>query len=105
MVLKQRFGALWGGHRARVALAQCLRSGASVIALDEPTNHLNLTSIHVKERDLLYFPGGVVGVCHDCFFVDKVATRLLVFEGKGQVLDVQGNWTIWQHSQASHADR
>lgn len=105
MVLKQRFGALSGGHRARVALAQCLRSGASVIALDEPTNHLDLTSTQVMERDLLHFPGGVLVVSHDRCFVDKVTTRLLVFEGRGQILDVQGNWTIWQHSQASHADR
>jgi ATP-binding cassette subfamily F protein 3 len=81
-----------------VALAQCLLSGASVILLDEPTNHLDMTSTQVMERALAHFPGAVVVVSHDRFFIDKVATRLLVFEGKGRVRDVAGNWTIWQAS-------
>ena len=96
--LKQRIRTLSGGQRARVALAQCLLSGASVIVLDEPTNHLDLTSTQVMERALLHFPGGVIVVSHDRFFVDKVATRLLVFEGDGRIDDVHGNWTIWQAS-------
>ena len=98
MDLKQQIGTLSGGERARVALAQCLLSGASVIVLDEPTNHLDLTSTQVMERALAHFPGAVVVVSHDRFFIDKVATRLLVFEGEGSVLDINGNWTIWQAS-------
>jgi ATPase subunit of ABC transporter with duplicated ATPase domains len=98
MDLKQRIGTLSGGQRARVALAQCLLSGASVIILDEPTNHLDLTSTQVMERALVHFPGAVVVVSHDRFFVDKVATRLLIFEGAGQLREVSGNWTIWQAS-------
>ena len=86
-------------------LAEGERVGSSVIVLDEPTNHLDLTSTQVMERALLYFLGGVVVVRHDRFFVDKVATRLLVFEGDGQVADVQGNWTIWQMSREQPADR
>ena len=98
MDLKQRIGTLSGGQRARVALAQCLLSGAGVIVLDKPTNHLDLTSTQVMERALVSFPGAVVVVSHDRFFVDKVATRLLIFEDDGRLNDVIGNWTIWQAS-------
>jgi len=99
MDLQQRIGTLSGGQRARVALAQCLLSGAGLILLDEPTNHLDLTSTQVMERALVHFPGAVVVVSHDRFFIDKVATRLLVFESEGEVREIAGNWTIWQASQ------
>jgi len=79
--LKQRIGALSGGQRARVAMAQCLLSGASVLVLDEPTNHLDLPSTQVMERALVHFPGAVVVVSHDRFFTDKIATRTLEFGG------------------------
>ncbi|MBC7442653.1 MAG: ABC-F family ATP-binding cassette domain-containing protein [Ramlibacter sp.] len=77
--LKQRIGNLSGGQRARVAMAQCLLSGASVLLLDEPTNHLDLSSTQVMERALLHFPGAVVVVSHDRFFTEKIANRHLVF--------------------------
>lgn len=96
--LQQRIGTLSGGLRARVALAQCLLSGAGVLLLDEPTNHLDLTTIQVMERALLHFPGALVVVSHDRFFIDKVATRLLTFEGEGRVRLLEGNWTTWQAS-------
>jgi ATP-binding cassette subfamily F protein 3 len=95
MDLKQRIGTLSGGQKARVALAQCLLSGCPVIVMDEPTNHLDMTSIQVMERALVHFPGAVIVVSHDRFFLDKVATRLLVFEDNG-VREVNGNWTMWQ---------
>ncbi len=85
MDLKARIGTLSGGQRARVALAQCLLSGSSVIILDEPTNHLDITSAQVMERALTHFPGAVVVVSHDRFFIDKLADRLLVFDGAGGV--------------------
>ena len=100
MDLTQRIGTLSGGQRARVALVQCLLSGAGAILLDEPTNHLDLPSTQVMERALVHFPGAVVVVSHDRFFIDKVATRLLVFESPGQVKEIPGNWTIWQASRA-----
>ncbi|QCB96812.1 ABC-F family ATP-binding cassette domain-containing protein [Arthrobacter sp. PAMC25564] len=81
--LKQRIGNLSGGQRARVAMAQCLLSGASVLLLDEPTNHLDLSSTQVMERALLHFPGAVVVVSHDRFFTEKVANRHLVFGADG----------------------
>jgi ATP-binding cassette subfamily F protein 3 len=83
--LQQKIGTLSGGQRARVAIAQCLLSGAAVIVLDEPTNHLDITSSQVMERALTHFPGAVLVVSHDRFFVDKLADRLLVFEGAGRV--------------------
>ncbi len=98
MDLKQRIGALSGGQCARVALAISLLSGAGVIILDEPTNHLDITSTQVMERALINFPGAVLVVSHDRFFIDKVATRLLVFTDPGKVEEVSGNWTMWQAS-------
>jgi ATPase subunit of ABC transporter with duplicated ATPase domains len=99
MDLTQRIGTLSGGQRARVALAKCLLSGAGLIVLDEPTNHLDMVSTQVMERALVHFPGAIVVVSHDRFFIDKIATRMLIFEGNGQVGEVAGNWTIWQASQ------
>jgi ATP-binding cassette subfamily F protein 3 len=55
------------------------------------------------ERALVHFPGAVVVVSHDRFFIDKVATRLLIFEGAGHVREVAGNWTIWQASEKQKA--
>lgn len=98
MDLNQRIGTLSGGQRARVALAKCLLSGAQTLILDEPTNHLDLTSTQVMERALVNFPGAVIVVSHDRFFLDKVATRLLVFEPGGQTAEFNGNWTMWQAS-------
>ncbi|MGA1836164.1 ABC-F family ATP-binding cassette domain-containing protein [Herbiconiux sp. 11R-BC] len=85
--LQQKIGTLSGGQRARVAIAQCLLSGAAVIVLDEPTNHLDITSTQVMERALTHFPGAVLVVSHDRFFVDKLADRLLVFDGTPHVVE------------------
>ncbi len=68
------------------------------------TNHLDLTSTQVMERALAHFPGAVVVVSHDRFFIDKIATRLLVFEDVGKVREVAGNWTIWQASIESESE-
>jgi ATP-binding cassette subfamily F protein 3 len=104
--LQQRVGTLSGGLKARVALAQALLSGAPVLLLDEPTNHLDVTSIQVIERALVHFPGAVVVVSHDRFFIDKVTTRMLVFEPGAEPRGVrlfEGNWTTWQASRQATA--
>ena len=93
--LKQRIGTLSGGQRARVALACCLLSGAAAVILDEPTNHLDVPSIQVLERALAHFPGAVLVVSHDRFFIDTVANRLLAFTPMGQIAEATGNWTRW----------
>ncbi|MFT7648397.1 MAG: ATPase subunit of ABC transporter with duplicated ATPase domains [Candidatus Poriferisodalaceae bacterium] len=85
----KKIGQLSGGEAARVALAQCLLSGASVIILDEPTNHLDMQSTQVMERALAHFPGAVLVVSHDRFFIDKVANRVLRFDGEGGVGELQ----------------
>jgi ATP-binding cassette subfamily F protein 3 len=97
--IKQRIGTLSGGQRARVALAQCLLSGAGTLILDEPTNHLDVTTIQVMERALLHFPGALVVVSHDRLFIDKIASRLLVFDGEGGTRHFEGNWTMWHAAQ------
>jgi len=94
--LGRKIGTLSGGQRARVALAICLLSESQVLILDEPTNHLDLTSTQVMERALVNFPGAILVVSHDRFFLDKVATRLLVFEPGGLVTPFPGNWSQWQ---------
>lgn len=99
MDLNQRIGTLSGGQKARVALAKCLLSGAQVLILDEPTNHLDLTSTQVMERALVNFPGAVIFVSHDRFFLDKVATRMIIFEQGGQTREFNGNWTMWEAAQ------
>ena len=100
--LGQRISTLSGGQRARVALAQCLLSGAAVLVLDEPTNHLDLTSTQVMEQALMNFPGAVIVVSHDRFFLDKVVTRLLVFEGPTPI-EVNGNWTMWHANRVNNS--
>ncbi len=99
MDMAQRIGTLSGGQKARVALAQCLLSGAPVLLLDEPTNHLDLPSTQVMEQALIHFPGSVVVVSHDRFFLDKVCTRLLVLTRAGEHFHHNGNWTMWQSTQ------
>lgn len=96
--LKKPITSLSAGQKARVALMQCLLCGAGVIFLDEPTNHLDLASAQVMERNLVNLPGAVVVASHDRFFIDKVANRLLIFDGEGHIHEVGGNWTIWQAS-------
>lgn len=81
----QKIGQLSGGQQARVALALCLLSGANTVILDEPTNHLDLPSIQVIEQALYHFPGAVLAVSHDRFFIEKIATRMLIFQADGSL--------------------
>lgn len=91
MDVQQRIGTLSGGQQSRVALAKCLLSGASVLILDEPTNHLDLTSIQIMEQALIQFPGAVIVVSHDRFFIDRISNRLLMFDG-ASVRSFHGTW-------------
>ncbi len=84
--------ALSGGERNRLLLARLLAEGANVLVLDEPTNDLDLVTLNVLERLLLEFGGSVLLVTHDRYFLDKVATSLLVFEGEGRVVRHPGNY-------------
>jgi ATP-binding cassette subfamily F protein 3 len=88
-------GQCSGGERNRLILAKLMVSGANVLILDEPTNHLDLESKAVLEEALNDFPGTILFVSHDRFFVDRVATTIWEFEG-GSVTEFEGNWTAYK---------
>jgi sulfate-transporting ATPase len=94
--LQLRVSTLSGGQKARLALAWCLTSGPAVVIADEPTNHLDMRSAQIMERALAKFPGAVLTVSHDRFFVDKVAKKLLMFGEDGSVTMRHGGWTANQ---------
>ena len=85
-------GELSGGERNRVHLAKLLRSGGNVLLLDEPTNDLDVETLRALEEALLEFPGCAVIISHDRWFLDRVATHMLAFEGDSQVVWFEGNY-------------
>ncbi|HZN24871.1 MAG TPA: energy-dependent translational throttle protein EttA [Burkholderiales bacterium] len=85
-------GQLSGGERNRVHLAKVLRSGGNVLLLDEPTNDLDVETLRALEQALLDFPGCAVVISHDRWFLDRVATHILAFEGESQVVWFEGNY-------------
>ncbi|HWB82416.1 MAG TPA: ABC-F family ATP-binding cassette domain-containing protein [Nannocystaceae bacterium] len=96
---RKLIGTLSGGERARVALARILRDGANVIVLDEPTNDLDVDTLGSLEAMLIDYPGTVLVVTHDRWFLDRVATSILAFEGEG-VVQYQGGYTDWAAKRA-----
>ena len=89
-------GALSGGERNRVHLAKLLQSGGNVLLLDEPTNDLDVDTLRALEAGLETFPGCVVVISHDRWFLDRIATHILAFEGDSQVRFFQGNVTDYE---------
>jgi len=89
---QQQIGELSGGERNRVHLAKVLRSGANVLLLDEPTNDLDVETLRALEEALLNFPGCAVVISHDRWFLDRVATHILAFEGNSEVVWFEGNY-------------
>ncbi|HEX6761339.1 MAG TPA: energy-dependent translational throttle protein EttA [Gaiellaceae bacterium] len=85
-------GMLSGGERNRVHLAKLLRSGGNVLLLDEPTNDLDVDTLRALEEALLEFAGCAVVITHDRWFLDRVATHILAFEGDSQVTWFEGDW-------------
>jgi len=85
-------GTLSGGERNRVHLAKLLRSGGNVLLLDEPTNDLDVETLRALEGALLDFPGCAVVISHDRWFLDRIATHILAFEGDSQVVWFEGNY-------------
>ena len=88
-----KVGTLSGGERNRVQLAKLLRRGGNLLVLDEPTNDLDLLTLSVLEEALVEFPGCALVVSHDRWFLDRVATGILAFEGDGQVGFYEGNYS------------
>ena len=93
---QKRVQDLSGGERNRVHLAKLLRSGGNVLLLDEPTNDLDIETLRALEQALLNFPGCVVVISHDRWFLDRIATHILAFEGNSQVNWFAGNFEEYE---------
>jgi len=106
---QQKVGTLSGGQRNRVHLAKLLRSGGNVLLLDEPTNDLDVDTLRALEQALLDFAGCAVVISHDRWFLDRIATHVLAFEGDSQVTWYEGNFEAyesWRREQlGAEADR
>ena len=89
---QKKVGLLSGGERNRVHLAKVLRSGGNVLFLDEPTNDLDVETLRALEEALLSFPGCAVVISHDRWFLDRIATHILAFEGDSEVVWFEGNY-------------
>src|SRR3954468_4181445 len=92
---QRKVGVLSGGERNRVHLAKLLRRGGNVLLLDEPTNDLDVDTLRALEEALLAFPGCAVIISHDRWFLDRVATHVLAFEGDSQVVWYEGNFEAY----------
>src|SRR6185436_2793542 len=96
---QKKVGSLSGGERNRVHLAKLLKEGGNLLLLDEPTNDLDVDTLRALEEALLDFPGCAVVITHDRWFLDRIATHILAFEGESHVEWFEGNY------QAYEADR
>lgn len=95
---QKRVGQLSGGERNRIHLAKTLREGANVLLLDEPTNDLDVNTLRALEEALLNFAGCAVVISHDRWFLDRVATHILAFEGNSEVCWFDGNYSQYEEN-------
>uniref|UniRef100_UPI003569F4D0 ATP-binding cassette domain-containing protein n=1 Tax=Paraconexibacter sp. TaxID=2949640 RepID=UPI003569F4D0 len=95
---QQKVGTLSGGQRNRVHLAKLLRSGGNLLLLDEPTNDLDHETLQALENALVGFPGCAVIISHDRFFLDRICTHVLAFEGDSQVVWFEGNFDAYEEN-------
>ncbi len=93
---QKRIGELSGGERNRVHLAKLLKSGGNLLLLDEPTNDLDVETLRALEEALLGFPGCAVVISHDRWFLDRIATHILAFEGNSEVVWFEGNYAEYE---------
>ena len=93
---RSKVGKLSGGERNRVHLAKLLRRGGNLLLLDEPTNDLDVDTLRALEEALLAFPGCAVVISHDRWFLDRIATHVLAFEGDSQVVWFEGNFEAYE---------
>jgi len=99
---QKRLSELSGGERGRLQLAQTLKQGANVLLLDEPSNDLDIETLRALEEALLAFPGCALVISHDRWFLDRIATHILAFEGDSHVEFFEGNYTEYE---ADHKKR
>ncbi len=95
---QRKVGTLSGGERNRVHLAKLLRSGGNLLLLDEPTNDLDVDTLRALEEALLAFAGCAVVISHDRWFLDRIATHVLAFEGDSQVVWFEGNFEAYEEN-------
>jgi ATPase subunit of ABC transporter with duplicated ATPase domains len=95
---QKKVGALSGGERNRVHLAKLLRSGSNLLLLDEPTNDLDVDTLRSLEEGITAFAGSVVVITHDRWFLDRLATHIIAFEGDGYVHVCEGNFEVYERS-------
>ena len=93
---QKRIGDLSGGERNRVHLAKLLKSGSNLLLLDEPTNDLDVETLRALEEALLTFPGCAVVISHDRWFLDRIATHILAFEGDSKTVWFEGNYADYE---------
>ena len=93
---QKKVGDLSGGERNRVHLAKLLKSGGNLLLLDEPTNDLDVETLRALEEAILAFPGCVVVISHDRWFLDRIATHILAFEGDSKVVWFEGNFADYE---------
>jgi sulfate-transporting ATPase len=93
---QQKIGLLSGGERNRVHLAKMLRSGGNLLLLDEPTNDLDVETLRALEQALLEFPGSAIVISHDRWFLDRICTHILAFEGDSAVTWFSGNYADYE---------
>ena len=106
---QKKIGLLSGGERNRVHLAKMLKGGGNLLLLDEPTNDLDVETLRALEQALLEFPGSAVVISHDRWFLDRIATHILAFEGASEVVWFAGNYADYEADRkrrlGSEADR
>ena len=95
---QKKTGELSGGERNRVHLAKILKEGANVLLLDEPTNDLDVNTLRALEEALMNFAGCAVVISHDRWFLDRIATHILAFEGESKVFWYDGNYTEYEEN-------
>jgi ATP-binding cassette ChvD family protein len=103
---QKKVGKLSGGERNRVHLAKLLRRGGNVLLLDEPTNDLDVNTMRVLEEAINEFPGCAMVISHDRYFLDRICTHLLIFEGDGKLRWFEGNFADYEEQElAGHSER
>jgi len=106
---QKRVGDLSGGERGRLHLAKLLTGGGNLLLLDEPTNDLDVETIRALEEALSSFPGSALVISHDRWFLDRVASHMLVFEDDGSIVWFEGDYTAYEEDKhrrlGAEADR
>jgi ATPase subunit of ABC transporter with duplicated ATPase domains len=95
---QKKVGAMSGGERNRVHLAKMLKAGANVLLLDEPTNDLDVNTLRALEDAIVEFAGCVLVISHDRWFLDRISTHIMAFEGDSKIAMMEGNYREYEEA-------